>query len=138
MRYTIRRIELKSIARLGCFLGWVIALFPAMLTAGLVAFVIDKVYAAFLQIKPFSLSLLGQEVLRVDLLNVLQLQPLQHALQPWAQNVWLTFGVVTLVLAVAGGAIWFIGGLLAGMFYNLIARLGLGLTLELVEAQRQK
>jgi hypothetical protein len=136
MRYTIRRIDLGSIARLGFFLGWLIALFPALLVAGVGVIVIQKVNDVLQQVKPFTLDFLGQQVMRVDFLNILQLQPVQQTIQPWAQTPWLTFFTLTFGLVLIGGFLWMMTGLLAGIVYNVIARLGLGITLDMVETNR--
>lgn len=136
MRYYLRRVGLQSMARLGCFLGWLIALLPALLSAGLVVLVLQRVHEALVQIKPFSVTFFGQELLRVDLLQLLQLQPLDRLLQPWAENPVSTFLSFTLLLMLIGGALWMATVLLVGLVYNLIARFGWGLVLELKETRR--
>ncbi|MBI5029981.1 MAG: hypothetical protein HZB51_05595 [Chloroflexi bacterium] len=136
MRYMVRRIDLASIARLGLFLGWIIVLVPAMIVAGAGVIAIEKINEALAQVKPFSIDLLGQQLMRVDLINLLQLQPVQQTIQPWAETPWLTFLTLTLGLLLVGGFLWMFTGLMAGMLYNIIARLGLGLMVDMVEVGR--
>jgi hypothetical protein len=138
MQYTIRRIDLPSVGRVGCIVGWLVAFLPALCLAGLGVFILQSVNQAFEQVKPLTLSVLGQEVLRIDFLNVLQLQPLAQAIQPWAQNSMFTFVVLTVLLLLVGGILWMLTGLLVSVIYNLIARLGWGLTVDLVEAGRAR
>ena len=136
MQYTIRRIDLPSAVRVGCIVGWLVAFLPAVCLAGLGVFIVQGVNQAFEQVKPLTLSILGQEVLRIDLLNVLQLQPLAQAIHPWAQNSMFTFVVLTGLALLLGSILWMLTGLMVCVIYNLIARLGWGLGMDLVEASR--
>lgn len=132
----IRRIDLGSVARLGLFLGWLIALLPALMIAGAGVIVIQKINDTLAQVKPFSIDLLGQHLMQVDLINLLQLQPVHQTLQPWAQTPWLTFFTLTVALLLVGGFLWMFTGLMAGIFYNILARLGLGLMVDMVQVGR--
>ena len=136
MRYTIRRIDLGSIARLGLFLGWLVALLPAVLVAGVTVLTMQKVSEALQQVKPFTFEILGQQVAQLDLINMLQLQPVQQTIQPWVQTPWLTFFTLALGLILIGGFFWMFTGVMAGMVYNGMAQLGLGLCVDLVETRR--
>ncbi len=138
MRYYLRRVRLQSMARLGFFLGWLVAFLPALLSAGLVVFVLLQVHEVFGQIKPFTVNAFGQDLLRLDLLQILQLQPLDRALQPWALNPVSTFLSIAIVLMLIGGALVMLTVLLVGLVYNLIARFGLGLEMELRETGPQR
>ncbi len=137
MRYYLRRVRLQSMARLGFFLGWLVAFLPALLSAGLVVFVLQRVHEALGQIKPFTVNAFGQDLLRLDLLQILQLQPLDRTLQPWALNPVSTFLFIAIVLMLIGGALVMLTVLLVGLVYNLIARFGLGLEMELRETGPQ-
>lgn len=136
MRYYLRRVGLQSMARLGFFLGWLIALLPSLFSAGLAVLVLQRVHTTLVQIKPFTVNLFGQELLRLDFLQLLQLQPLDRVLQPWADNPVSTFLSFTLLLMLIGGALWMVTVLLVGLVYNLLARFGWGLVLELKETSR--
>ena len=86
MRYTIQRIDLGSIMMLGFFLGWLIALMPALILAASGVIIAQKVNDWLTQVKPFTIEFLGQQIMRVDLINTLQLQPVQQSFQPWART----------------------------------------------------
>lgn len=133
MRFTVRRIDLGSVARLGCLIGWLVALIPALCSAWLAVAVLQRVYEAFLQVKPFDVNLLGRDVLRIDFLDALRLTPVKATIQPWVENPVQTLAALTLVLMLAGGVLWMLTWLLAGGMYNLIAALGGGITVDLVE-----
>ena len=136
MRYMIRRIDLPSAARVGCILGWLLAFLPALCLAGLGVLAIQTVNQAFEQFKPLTVSFLGQQVLSIDFLNVLQLQPLAQAVRPWAQNSVSTFVLLTVLFSLAGGILWTLTGVLVSAGYNLIARLGWGLSVDLANRSR--
>ncbi len=133
VRYTVRRIGLTSVARLGCMLGWLTALLPALCFAGLAVAVVQRVHQALQQVTPITLSLFGQELIRIDLLEVLRLQPLAQVLARWAENPMLTFFSLALGLTLLGGVFWILTSLLVSEVYNLAARAGWGLVLELRE-----
>lgn len=131
MRYYVRGIGLQSMARLGCFLGWLVALIPSLCLGGGLVLVVDRVHAALAQVQPVTITVLGQQLLRLDFLELLQLQSLNATLTPWAQAPVMTFIAVTFVLTLAGALICTATLLLVGLLYNLIARAGLGLELDM-------
>lgn len=133
MRYTVRRIGLTSVVRLGCILGWLAALLPALCFAGLGVAVVQRVHQALQQVTPITISLFGQELIRIDLLEVLRLQPLAQVFARWAENPMLTFLSLTLGVLLLGGVFWIMTSLLVSEVYNLVARAGWGLSLELRE-----
>ncbi len=131
MQYYVRRVSLASAGRLGCLLGWLAVLPPSLVLAWLVVLVAQRVHQALVQIKPLSASALGQEVLRVDFLQLLQLQALAEATATLAQNPVLTFISIAFLSILIGGLLWMFTALIVGLVYNLIARAGWGLALEL-------
>lgn len=133
MRYTIRRIGLTSVARLGCLLSGLAALPPALGLAGLTVAAIQRIHEALQQIEPLTLTLLGQELVRIDLLDALRLQPVAHRVAELAQRLSVTFGSLTLILVLTGGLLVTLSAVLIAVAYNLLARAGWGLTLELSE-----
>ncbi len=114
-------------------LGWLTALLPALCFAGLGVAVVQRVHQALQQVTPITLSLFGQELIRIDLLEVLRLQPLAQVLARWAENPMLTFFALSLGLMLVGGVFWILTSLLVSEVYNLAARAGWGLVLELRE-----
>ncbi len=131
MQYYMRRVSLGSVGRLGCFLGWLAVLPPSLLLAWLVIFVAQSVHQAFAQIKPLNMSLLGQQVLHLDFLQLLQLQALAEMAATLAQNPVLTFVSIAFLAVLIGGLLWMLIALMIGLVYNLIASAGWGLALEL-------
>lgn len=131
MQYYMRRVSLGSVGRLGCFLGWLAVLPPSLLLAWLVVFMAQSVHQAFAQIKPLNMSLLGQQVLHLDFLQLLQLQALAEMAATLAQNPVLTFVSIAFLAVLIGGLLWMLIALMIGLVYNLIASAGWGLALEL-------
>src|SRR5918998_4150658 len=43
-RLTLRRVRLSSVARVGCSLGWLISLLPAILTSALAVWVLHNIW----------------------------------------------------------------------------------------------
>ncbi|MGH2522182.1 MAG: hypothetical protein ACRDH2_06730 [Anaerolineales bacterium] len=135
MRYTIRRISLSHVARVGCALGWLAALPPALCFAGVAVALLQRVHQALQQVTPLTLSILGQEVVRLDWLDVFRLQPVADRLAQWTDNLGLTFTLLTLLLTISGSVLVVLSGLLVGGAYNLLGRAGWGLIVELAEVK---
>lgn len=131
MRYYVRQIGMGSVGRFGCLLGWLIALLPSLCIAGLFVVVVQRVHDALARVQPVNVTVLGQQIVHLDFLDLLQLQPLNAGITPWAQAPLMTFVAMTFVLTILGAALWMMMLLLVGLGYNLIARLGFGLELEL-------
>jgi len=133
VRYTIRRIGLTSVARLGCLLSGLAALPPALCVAGLTVAAIQRIHEALQQIEPLTLTLLGQELVRIDLLDALRIQPVAERVAELDQGLSVTFGSLTLILVLTGALLVTLSSVLIAVAYNLLARAGWGLTLELSE-----
>ena len=136
MRYTVRRIGLTSVARLGCLLSGLAAFPPALCSAGFTVAAIQRIHGALQQIEPLTLTLLGQELVRIDLLDALRLAPVANRVAELAQGPFLTFRSLTLILVLTGAALATLSTLLIAVAYNLLARAGWGLAVELRDAQR--
>lgn len=135
MHYRIKRISLFSALRLGCALGWLVALVPAIVLAGLAAFSLDRISLLFARIQPISLSLLGQEILRIDLLSSLGLQNTAQSVSRLAANLPVTFGLFALLFLVIGGLLVAFTWILASAAYNLLAWAGGGLEVDMLEVK---
>lgn len=133
MRHTIRRIGLTSVARLGCLLSGLAALPPALCVAGLTVATIQRIHEALQQIEPLTLTLLGQELVRIDLLDALRIQPVADRVAELVQGPFLTFRSLTLILVLTGAVLATLNVVFIAVAYNLLARAGWGLTLELSE-----
>ena len=74
MRYTVKRVSLRSALRLGFLLGGLVSLPPALLGAGIAVVALKTVNQALAQVTPITLSLLGQDLAQIDLLAALGLR----------------------------------------------------------------
>jgi hypothetical protein len=133
MRYTLRQISVSHVTRVGCALGWLITLPPALCLAGLLVAFLYRLQQALQQVEPVTLSILGQDVLRIDWLDVFHLQPMADRLTQWTNNLGLTFIILTLLLMVGGNILVVLIGVLVSGVYNLLGRRGWGLVVELAE-----
>lgn len=133
MRYTIRRISPLSALKIGLLLGWLVALLPAAVTAALAVMGLQGVAAAFGDVQSYDISVLGQSIATIDLLSLLGLADEAGRVSELADLGWGLFGTITLALTLAGGAIVAVTTVLFSLFYNLLAAIAGGLTVELRE-----
>lgn len=133
MRYTIRRIDLGSAARVGLALGWLIALFPSLALSWLALLALRGLSAALGRVERYELSVLGQTIARLDPLQLLGLDRLASQVAALAGNAPLTFVLLAALLTLAGAAIVVVTLLAFCLCYNLLARLSGGIRLDLEE-----
>jgi hypothetical protein len=145
-RLAIGRVRLRSLARVGFSIGWVISLLPALIASALAAWVLHGIWGTLdgwtpwtpwnpsTNVGPFSLppppEFRPREALRVEGLYR-ALAPLGH--HPVAGTV-----LGTLVLTVLGGLLFALILFLAGCVYNLFARATGGIELEVVSRDRRR
>lgn len=131
MRYTIRRVSLWSALRTGCVLGWVIALCPAIGIALLVGELLARANQALVRIAPFDITIYNQTIASIDVLAILRLSETAQTVHDLARNLGGTVLLLTLVLIVLGTiAVAFTVALFC-LGYNLLARIGGGVQVEL-------
>jgi len=132
-RHTIRRIHLWPLARLGCALGAVLGVCPG-LACSLAALQVAAILRRWLE----NRSAIALGFLELDLVELLGLRPLLHALQtPALSSAGFALALVVSVSALSGLAI--AGGiLLVGLVYNLLARLTGGVIVELEPLSENK
>ena len=133
MRYIIRKISLSSALRIGCLLGWLVALVPAIVFAGISAYVLDRISKLFTSIQPISLTILGQEILHLDLLSSLGLRGTAQTVSQLAADLPVTFILFSLLFLVLGSLLFAFTWVLASVSYNLLASMGGGLEVDLLE-----
>lgn len=131
MAYTINRISLLSALRVGLLLGWLVALLPSLAAAGLAVAVVQQLNAAFAQMAPYELSLLGQTVASIDPLAWLGLADAASSVGGLADQGGALFWMLTAGLTVVGGLGVALTAVLTCLCYNLVAGLGGGLRVEL-------
>lgn len=131
MRYTLRRIVPSSAIRVGLTVGWLVALCPALCIAALAVSLFRQIDATLGQVTPIQISFFGQEIARLDLLEILQLRAPVDTASDLAANTTLTILLLTALLVLAITLLIVAVLLLFTFGYNLIAALGGGLRVEL-------
>ena len=138
MRYTIRRIAPGSALRVGCAVGWLVALCPALCLTVVAIQALQRINQAFQQIEPLDISVLGQPIARIDFLEILRLNGAAQVVSRLAGGLPLTFLLLLLLLTLAGAAVLAGVSLLFSGGYNVLASVGGGLEVELQNAESQK
>jgi hypothetical protein len=90
------------------------------------------------QVEPLTFSVLGQEVLRIDFLDAMHLRSLADSAAGLTQDISQTFGKLTLALVLLGGALLTVTALLVTVAYNVVARAGGGVSVELGDEPRTR
>ena len=131
MRYTIRRIAPWSALRVGCAVGWLVALCPALC--------LTVVAIQALQgIQPLDISVLGQPIARIDFLEILRLNGAAQTVSRLAGGLPLTFLLLLLLLTLVGAAMLAGALLLFSGGYNVLASVGGGLEVDLQEVENRQ
>jgi hypothetical protein len=133
MRYRIRRITPESALRVGCTLGWLVMLCPALCMAMVLVQVLQRINQALVGITPIEITLLGQSIARIDLLEILRLSEAARTVARLMQSQPLTLAALTLLFTAVGALLLAVAVLLFSLGYNLLARAGGGLEVELRE-----
>jgi hypothetical protein len=138
VRYNIRRIAPLSALRVGCAVGWLVALCPALCLAVAAIQVLQRLNQAFQRIEPLDISVLGQPVARIDFLEILRLNGSAQTVSRLTGNLSVTFLLLLLLLTAIGAATLAGTLLLFSGGYNLLSSLGGGLEVELQESERDE
>lgn len=133
MRYTIRRISLRSALKFGLLLGWLAALLPALGLAALAVWALQGTSEALGQVQTYEISVLGQQIATIDTLGLLGLADEAGRVDELAGAGWGLFGSLALVFTLVGGAIMALTTLLISLCYNLLAAWTGGVAVELRE-----
>jgi hypothetical protein len=131
VKVTIRKVGLGSVARFGCWLGLVAAFLPSLLLGVGGVALARLVYRWLLSWQSIQIAILGRDVAHLDLVYGMGLARLLDTLR-----VVITASLPLSILAIAalslaGGALLAAIAVLAGLAYNLLARLSGGLEVEL-------
>ena len=135
MKIAIRRISLGSLGKLGCVLGAVLALLPSLACGLLVVGLSNLVLNWLASWQELNISLLGQEIAKIDLTQFLGLEELVDLLQTVTALSGPLLLVLLALLALASGAILALIIILLGLVYNLLARVTGGLVVEMNAGQ---
>jgi hypothetical protein len=126
----IRRVNLRSMGKHGCLLGTVLAALPS-LACGLVF--VSGAYLAQRWMEGWQvqhISLLGQELARIDLVRALGLERLMETLHQISTASPLVVLMAVVWLALLSGLLAAALVLLAGFAYNGLASLTGGVVVE--------
>ena len=133
IRYTIRRIRLSSVLRLSFTLTWLVMVCPALCMAAVVAQILLRVNQALVQVQPIDISVFGQQIAQIDILQTLRLNALAQGISRLTHSLPLTFVFVTLFFMLLGAVVLIGVAVLFSIGYNILASTGNGLEVEVHE-----
>ena len=135
----VGRVRLRSLARVGFSIGWIVSLVPALLASALLAWVLHGVWGTLDGMTPWTPWAPDTRILGVTLptpefrpRDALHLNRLYGALAPIGQHPFIGAGLGTLALTIIGGLLFTAISVLAGLAYNLFAGVTGGIEFELV------
>lgn len=131
MRYSIRRIAPGSALRVGCTLGWIIALGPALLIAFVAVQALQKLNEALVNVESFNIEVFGQSIASIDILSILNMSDTAQTVSQLSASIGATFVGLLLLLTLVGAVIVMLVMLIFSMGYNLLAMIGGGLEVDL-------
>lgn len=134
-RVAIRRLVLPSLGRMGCALGFAAAFVPSLL-CGVLSLVLAALAQRWLESwQNYSISILGQEVATIDLLQLLELEGALSLLRGVTGASGLALVLVILTLALAAGLLLALIIMLVGLSYNTLAAITGGVVVELEDSK---
>ena len=137
MKVAIERLNLASLGRMGCLLGVVVAFLPSLL-CGLVGFALAATAGGWLESwQDLTISFLGQEIARFDLIQFFGLDGVLEFLQALAAASVPVMLIVILVMALVAGIVLAAIIMLTGLAYNLLASATGGVVVEMSAVKPQ-
>ena len=131
MKVAIERLNLASLGRMGCLLGVVVAFLPSLL-CGLLAFALAATAGGWLESwQDLTISFLGQEIARFDLIQFFGLDEVLAFLQTLAAVSVPVMLIVILGMALVAGIVLAAIIMLTGLAYNLLASTTGGVVVEM-------
>jgi hypothetical protein len=138
MQVRIQRISLASLGKIGCLLGIVAAFLPSLL-CGLLGLGLARLVLEWLgSWQELSISVLGQELARFDLVQFLGLQKVLVFLENLTAASGWAFLLAALLLALAAGIVLAAIIALVGLAYNLLAATTGGLVVEMTPVRESE
>lgn len=132
-RLRVRGIGLLSLAKFGCLLGGLAMVLPGLVCGVVGVGLVSAVRAWLESWQQFSLTLLGQNLGSLDLVNALRLTAALERLRLLDQTGPLALLSITVAVSLLGGLLLALVVCLVGLGYNALAWLTGGLTLEVEE-----
>jgi hypothetical protein len=137
MKVAIQRVSRASLGKTGCLLGVVAAFLPSLF-CGLLGLGLGRVVLQWLEgWQDLTISVLGQEIARFDLVQFLGLGKVVDSLQVLAAISGWAFLLAVLGFALAAGAVLAALIVLIGLAYNLLAAGTGGLVVEMSSVGQQ-
>lgn len=131
MKVAIQRVSLASLSKMGCLLGAVAAFLPSLL-CGLLGMGLVRLVLQWLESwQELTISLLGQEIARFDLVQFIGLDKTLDFLQNLSAVSGGVLFLVVLGMALVAGLLLAVIIVLVGLVYNLVARSTGGLVVEM-------
>lgn len=137
-RLAVRRVRLRSLVRVGCTVGWLVSLLPALLLSAASVWVLQNVWSTLGAWAPWSPWTPGQRIGGVTLptpefrpREVLRVERFYQLLTPVGEHPWLATLLGAIGLTVLGGLVITLVLLLAGLGYNLFASATGGIEFDL-------
>ena len=145
MRLAIGRVLLRSVARVGFSIGWIVSLIPALLTSAIVAWILHGIWGTLDGWTPWTPWSTNTRIAGITLptpefrpREALHVDGLYEWLAPIGHHPFIGAALGTLALTVIGGVLFALILLLAGWAYNLFAFFTGGLEFEMVSRDRPR
>lgn len=139
-RLAIGRVRLRSLARVGFSIGWIVSLLPSLITSAVVAWVLHGIWNTLDGWTPWRPWSADTRILGVPLPSpefapreALRLEGLYERLEPIGQHPFIGAIVGTLILTIVGGLVFTVILVLAGLAYNFFASVTGGIEFEMQE-----
>ena len=138
MKAAIRRVDLASLGKFGCLLGMVAAFLPSLL-CGLLGLGLVQMVDRWLESwQEMTISVLGAEIARFDLVHILGLGKLSESAQVLASASAPVLVLAVLGMALVSGTLLAVTIALVGLGYNLLAAATGGLVVEMTSVDQQE
>ena len=131
MKVAIDRLNLVSLGKMGCLLGVVVAFLPSLL-CGLLGFALAAAAGGWLESwQDLTISFLGQEIARFDLVQFVGLDGVLEFLQTLTAASVPLMLLTILGMALVAGLVLAAIIMLTGLAYNLLASATGGVVVEM-------
>lgn len=138
MKVAIQRVSLGSLGKMGCLLGAVAAMLPSLL-CGLLGVGLARMVLGWLESwQELTISFLGREIARLDMVQFLGLDRLLDSLQTLATVSVPVLIAAVLFMALMAGLVLAMIVILVGLAYNLVAAATGGLVVEMKQVRAQE
>ena len=145
LRMAVGRVRLCSVARVGFSIGWIVSLIPALLTSGIVTWILYNIWRTLNGWTPWTPWPSNTRIAGFTLptpefrpREALRVEGFYQFLGPLGQHPIVSAILGTVALTIVGGILFAVIALLAGFVYNLFARATGGLEFELVSRERRR